>query len=159
MNTSEQSKDFPDSFFRVSVKGLCIQNGKIFIMKEAGTLTGQWELPGGGLDFGEEPREGVKREIEEEMNIKVVSVSEKPTYIWTNRIENERSMDWYYTIVLAYHVELENYDYTPTEECVEARFFAKNELQDLDLFHANTPWRKPGDVVSSSIFITVSMIP
>jgi len=27
------------------------------------------------------------------------------------------------------------------------------------LFHANTPWRKPGDVVSSSIFITVSMIP
>jgi len=134
MNTPKHSSDFPDSFYRVAVKALCVKDGKIFVMKESPNLTGQWELPGGGLDFGEEPREGLKREIEEEMGVKVLSVSKKPVYIWTNHIEGLRDMDWYYTLVLAYYVELEHYDYTPTEECVEARFFAKEELQNLDLF-------------------------
>jgi ADP-ribose pyrophosphatase YjhB (NUDIX family) len=142
MNKYQHSNDFPDSFYRVSVKGLCVKDDKIFLMKEAESLTGQWELPGGGLDFHEEPREGVKREIEEETKLKVVSMSEKPVYIWTNYIESERGMDWYYTLVLAYHVELEHYNYTPTEECVEAGFFEKNELQDLDLFKQSQKLRE-----------------
>lgn len=130
----QHSNNFPDSFHRVSVKGLCVQDGKIFLMKEPKELSGKWELPGGGLDFGELPREGIKREIEEEMGITVLSVSEQPLYAWTSLFEGWRDMDWYYSVVLAYRVELEHFDYTPTKECEEAGFFNVDELQDLDLF-------------------------
>lgn len=58
-----QSKNFPDSFFRVTVKGLYVCDGKLLLLKESKKLSGQWELPGGGLDFGEEIHVGLKREI------------------------------------------------------------------------------------------------
>ena len=134
MNKIQHSDDFPDSFHRVSVKGLCVQDDKIFLMKEPKELSGKWELPGGGLDFGESPKEGMKREIEEEMGIKVLSVSDHPLYTWTALFEGWRNMDWYYSVVLAYRVELEHFDYIPTEECEEAGFFNLEELQNLDLF-------------------------
>ncbi len=66
-----KSENFPDSFHRVSVKGLHVRDGQLLMMKESPELSGKWELPGGGLDFGEKPYEGVKREIEEEMSVKI----------------------------------------------------------------------------------------
>jgi len=62
MNNMQHSKNFPDSFYRVSVKGLCIQDGKIFLMKESSEKSGKWMLPGGGLDFGESMQEALARE-------------------------------------------------------------------------------------------------
>ena len=64
------SKDFPDSFYRVTVKGLMVKDGKLLLLKESNNLSGQWELPGGGLDFGEDIHSALKREIEEEAGIK-----------------------------------------------------------------------------------------
>lgn len=61
MNKFQHSNHFPDSFHRVSVKALCVKDDKIFPMKEPEELSGQWELPGGGLDFGESPKEGNER--------------------------------------------------------------------------------------------------
>jgi 8-oxo-dGTP diphosphatase len=135
------SSDFPDCFYRVSVKGLCVRDGKILILKEAEHLSGQWELPGGGLDFGEDPREGLRREIEEETGLLVASISFDPVYVWTSRIENRRNMPWYYTLVLGYRIELGDLDFTPSEECLEIGFFSKEELQNLDLFDQSLPLR------------------
>lgn len=130
-----KSSHFPDCFYRVSIKGLFVQNDKILLVKEPLELSGQWELPGGGLDFGEEPRAGLQREIEEEMGLEVVSVSKQPIYSWTSRFENRRGMEWYYSVVIAYRIELQSLNFTPTEECEEIKFFAKEDLQTLDLFH------------------------
>lgn len=132
-----QSPDFPDAFYRVSVKGLCVRDGKILLMREGESLGGMWELPGGGLDFGEDIREGFKREIEEETGLVVTRMSEKPEYIWTTRIENWRGMDWYYTIILGYRIEFKNLDFKPTEECRELKFISKEELMQIDLKEHN----------------------
>lgn len=129
----QKSKHFPDSFYRVSVKGLCVKDGKVLLLKESHQLSGQWELPGGGLDFGEDIQQGLRREIEEETGLKVKSISDKPLYVWTWRFENERNIDWYYSLVLAYKIELENFDFTPTEECEGLDFFSKEELDTIEL--------------------------
>lgn len=127
------SKDFPPSFYRVSVKGLVVKDGKILLLKESQVLSGQWELPGGGLDFGEDIEQGLIREVEEETGIKVKSISKHPIYTWTWRFENERGMDWFYSLVLGYQVELENYDFKTTDECEEIGFFSKEELENIEL--------------------------
>ncbi len=135
MNVIEQSsKNFPDSFFRVTVKGLYYKDGKILLVKESDELSGKWEMPGGGLDFGEDIIAGLKREIQEETGLVVTKVSKRPLYVWSWRFEDCRDMDWYYSLVIAYRIELENLDFTPSDECVEMRFFSKEDLQDAELY-------------------------
>jgi 8-oxo-dGTP diphosphatase len=133
MSAKQKSQDFPDSFYRVSVKGLVVRDGKILLLKESPKLSGQWELPGGGLDFGEDIHEALRREVQEETGIKVTKIAERPTYVWTWRIEKRREMDWYYSIVLAYRVELENLNFKITDECEEIGFFAREEFKNIEL--------------------------
>lgn len=129
----QHSKDFPDSFHRVTIKGLCVKEGKVLLVREAKALSGKWELPGGGLDFGEDIRLGFKREIQEEMGLEVIKMSEVPIYVWTHRYENRRNMKWYYSLVVAYRIEFKDFKFTPTEECEAIQFFSKEELQNIDL--------------------------
>ncbi len=135
------SEHFPDSFHRVSVKGVCVVGDKILLVKEPIELSGKWELPGGGLDFGEIPRVGLEREVEEEMKLDVISVSDQPIYAWTDRFENRRGLDWYYSLVLCYRIEFANFNFTPTSECEDIGFFTKEELQTLDIYHQSANLR------------------
>ena len=134
MEKSEtQSKYFPACFHRVTIKGLVVKDGKILLLKESPKLSGKWELPGGGLDFGEDIYEGLKREIEEEMGVKVKSIEKRPLYVWPWRFENKRNMDWYYSLVVVYKMELESFDFKITEECEDIGFFSKEELEGIEL--------------------------
>jgi len=137
-----KSKDFPDCFYRVTVKGLFVSNGKVLLIKEPLSLGGQWELPGGGLDFGENPQQGLRREIEEELTLKVTGVSEHPIFAWSSHFENWRNMDWFYSMVLVYRVELDSLEFTPSEECERIQLFSSDELQTLDLFQQIVPLRE-----------------
>lgn len=57
----------------VSVRGICVKNGKLFCVKNTGYLTGKpsefWCVPGGGVDDGEDLATALKREIKEELGI------------------------------------------------------------------------------------------
>ncbi len=129
----ERSKDFPDSFYRVTVKGLCVRDGKVLLMLEPKARSGKWEMPGGGLDFGEDIKIGFKRELEEEMGLKVTKISQAPVYVWTHKFKERRGLDWYYSLVLAYRVEFESLDFKETEECEDLSFFSKEELSKIEL--------------------------
>ena len=119
-----------------------MKDGKILLVKEAPHLANKWELPGGGIGHGEDPREALVREVKEELNLDVTYVSEQPVYVWTNRFEGCRGMDWYYSVVLAYKMELANLDFTPTEEVVDLQLFSKEELTTLDLYHQSHKLRE-----------------
>ncbi len=128
-----QSNFFPDCFYRVTVKGLYVKDGKVLLVREGDKLSADWEMPGGGLDFGEDTITGLKREIEEEMGLKVSKISNAPVYVWTHKYENKRKIDWFYSCVVAYRVEFENLDFTPSDECEAIEFFSKDELQNVKL--------------------------
>lgn len=132
------SPHFPDSFYRVSVKGLYVWDGKILLIKDStcvidGIEQTRWELPGGGLDFGETFAEGLSREVREEMGIEVANVAERPTYLWPCRKTGARNMEWYYILLLAFRFDVKDLAFTPTPECQDIHFFTKEELQKLEL--------------------------
>jgi 8-oxo-dGTP diphosphatase len=130
----EHSTYFPDSFHRVVIKALCVRDGKLLLALESKKMSGKWELPGGGLDFGEDIRVALKREVEEEMKLKIKKISDRPVYIFTHRYENNsRKIGWYYSLVLAYRVEFEDLNFTPTPECEAVAFHSKEDLKNIEL--------------------------
>jgi len=134
------SNNFPDCFYRVTIKGLCVRDGKLLLIRESESLSGQkWELPGGGLDFGEDIVTGFRREIEEEMGLTVTKMSKAPIYTWTWKYENRRNLNWFYSCVLAYRIEFADLNITPSEECEAIEFFDVAELQTLNLGGQMTP--------------------
>ena len=54
--------------------GILFKHSRVFIAKRkaAGRLPGKWEFPGGKVEDGETPEEGLKRELEEELGIEAV---------------------------------------------------------------------------------------
>jgi ADP-ribose pyrophosphatase YjhB (NUDIX family) len=57
---------------RIAAYALCLdEEGRILLCRTAPTVTpnGEWMLPGGGVEFGEDPADGVLRELEEETGL------------------------------------------------------------------------------------------
>src|SRR3989338_3741149 len=101
------SPHFPDSFYRVAVKGLCVRDGKILLSYDTTCIRGgerfsAWELPGGGMEFGETFAETLRREVMEEMGVEVSWIADRPLYSWTYKKVGSRGMDWYYSLLLAF---------------------------------------------------------
>lgn len=73
MHINPKLEDVDDSLYRVAVRALVVQNDKILVVKEVDSK--QWSIPGGGVDYGEDLKTGLLREIEEELGIAAESVS------------------------------------------------------------------------------------
>ena len=57
---------------RVTVSGFIYDNGKVLILKRGAQetfLANHWEVPGGKLEYGEDPIVGALREVKEEAGI------------------------------------------------------------------------------------------
>jgi 8-oxo-dGTP diphosphatase len=68
----------------VAVKALIIRDGKILIIKRSSkedVYKNEWDLPGGKLEFGEHPIDGLKREVKEETGLEIEVI--KPISVWT----------------------------------------------------------------------------
>lgn len=121
--------EIENCFYRISIKALVLneERNKFLITKED---NGEWELPGGGLDWGMTPQEDLPREIAEEMGIAVTWVADHPAYFLTDQTRTKKV--WIANLV--YETELEHLNFTPSEECVEVRFVNLEEVSALPVF-------------------------
>ena len=68
--------NLPNERFHVGVYGILIKEGKILLIKKArGAYKGMFDLPGGGIEFGEKVEETLKREFIEETGLVLSSYS------------------------------------------------------------------------------------
>lgn len=109
----------------MSVKALVWDKtrSKFLVIQEANS---EWELPGGGLDWGASPHDDLQREIEEEMALPVEWVAPNPSYFITFKNHREH---WVANVV--YEARVAHTDFTPSDECVAIRFVTPAEARAL----------------------------
>jgi 8-oxo-dGTP pyrophosphatase MutT (NUDIX family) len=95
---------------------------------------GTWETFGGGLDFGEDLHQALKREILEETGCEVNYVSEQPILALPHIVHNKRGMDWFYNFPIYYEVKFDTSKFDFSLQYSEIKWFSMEELQDLNVF-------------------------
>jgi 8-oxo-dGTP diphosphatase len=119
----------PSPYYRLALKGLVRDlSGKFMLVLED---NGKWELPGGGLEHGESYREGLSREIAEEMGLSLIWMAHQPSYFLTCKARDGR---WIANAV--YEIKLSDLDFKPSPECVALDFFSLEEALELPV-HEN----------------------
>ncbi len=113
---------------KVIVAGLVKKDGRVLLVKEIlESKLPYWIVPGGKVEFGESLVDAVKREIKEETNLDV---------------EVLRLLDFkehvnlkydYHTVIFFFLVKPLNESIKLPEEILDAKFFAKEEVKNLDL--------------------------
>ncbi|OGZ07606.1 MAG: hypothetical protein A3C93_02175 [Candidatus Lloydbacteria bacterium RIFCSPHIGHO2_02_FULL_54_17] len=121
-------KEIPPCFYRVSAKALILDETrtKFLVVQEQ---DGRWELPGGGIDHGEEATETLKREIKEEMGLEVLHVASQPAYLMTFL-----NVTGYWMGNALYETTVKDLNFTPSDECVALRFVTPTEAKALNAF-------------------------
>ncbi len=142
-----RGKKIPKSFYRITVKAL-IQNEewKILLLKEGRYAdkkssyyrndTWLYDLPGGGLEWGEDFRLGLAREIREEMWMKEkdIQIALEPEYIYITELDDryhrdtERD-DFYPVCMFVYRTKLTHYNFHESPECTGYEWVSIDDFQ------------------------------
>lgn len=93
-----------------------------------GEFKGQWEFPGGKVESGETPQQALKREIQEELDVKI-EVGELIDTIEYDYPTFHLSMDCFWCVVIDGEIIL--------KEAEDAKWLSKDELYNVDWLPAD----------------------
>jgi len=113
------------------VAGLIVKNGDVLICQRTRhqTMPLKWEFPGGKIEPGEQPRDALRRELEEELGIDA-QVGEEVARI-SHRYKTGNSVELRFYLVRRYGGEIENRIFR------DVRWAARAELPQYDFLEAD----------------------
>jgi ADP-ribose pyrophosphatase YjhB (NUDIX family) len=115
--------------FQVAVGAVIFnEDGQLLLCEHTYRRLHPWGLPGGDLKFGEDPVEGVKREIREETGMTIQDAR-------LLLVENSTEI---HHITLTYLCSGVKGGFIPNEEVSSVRYFATNTLPDFFFEHRVT---------------------
>ena len=113
------------------VAALIVQNGKILVCQRTRhqTMPLKWEFPGGKIEEGEQPRDALFRELEEELGIKaeIGEEVERMQHIYPNGA----AVELRFFVVQSYKGELENKIFKDLQWAV------RSQLSSFDFLEAD----------------------
>jgi len=127
----------PETHFlgQVTQKALIERDGKfLFIQypKSKPHFFGFWDMPGGRLNDGEQPLDGLRREVREEVGAEIVIGNILATGIFTNASEKKNFLVLYSATLLDSNAAL----VFQKDEAEEARWFTREEVLELPIYYA-----------------------
>ena len=115
--------DIDDCLYRVAVRAIITDNGKVLLVKE---LTNEWwAFPGGGVDHGETVESSLIRELEEELGVSAQEVTSDfkiAHYTIGDIVNTIPRMNLYFKVSLA------KKSFKKTTHVAEWRWFTKDEF-------------------------------
>lgn len=118
-------------YYLVGQKAIVVHNGEVLLLKRSDKTKGGgvWGLPGGGLDKYESPEQGIRREIEEETQLKVKSLALAHAEMLLEESEP--------ALLLIWRVEVENDNVQLNWEHDDYKWFTKEEAREENLTELN----------------------
>lgn len=117
---------------RAAAGAVVIEKGKVLLVKRKyPPKEGKWAIPGGSINLGETLQEAAEREIKEETGLTIGA--KEPVYTF-DLIEHDREghIRFHY-VVVDLQAEYVGGDLHPADDVSDARWFASDEIKDLDL--------------------------
>lgn len=129
-----------NKYTHLGVYGILIENNKVLLIKKArGPHKGKWDLPGGTIEFGEEPYTTLIREFEEETGITSMegTIYGAKSYTMIYPYQDDELEELHH-IGIIYSVTLLHDSYTLNvtgdgQDSDGARWFEASELNQLEI--------------------------
>jgi ADP-ribose pyrophosphatase YjhB (NUDIX family) len=111
-----------------SVGAAIVENGKALVTVRAREPEkGRLDVPGGFLDLGEHPVDGLVREAREELGVEIEVLGD-PVMLATHTYGAEGD----YVLALGFRARITAGEVRPTDDVVEVRWVSAGELDSLD---------------------------
>jgi ADP-ribose pyrophosphatase YjhB (NUDIX family) len=115
----------------VGVGGFIHREGKVLLIKRKfDPNRGRWSLPGGLLEVGEEPMEGARREVREELGLEVEV--ERLLQVANEVIEDEKGRVRFHFVLIDYLMTPVSEKITLNDESEEFSWFEPSAIKELD---------------------------
>ncbi|MGZ8734603.1 MAG: NUDIX hydrolase [Acidimicrobiia bacterium] len=134
----------------VAVGGVAVREDELLLVRRGhGPAAGTWSLPGGRVEFGEDLREALVREMLEETGLEIVV---EQFLGWVERIGDD--LEPYHFVILDFRVHVFDPDATPTpgDDAAEVRWVPVAELAELALTDGLLDFLVDVDVIADPFF-------
>jgi 8-oxo-dGTP diphosphatase len=113
------------------VAALILKDGKFLVCQRTRhqTMPMKWEFPGGKIEEGEQPRDALRRELDEELGIDA-TIGDEVLRI-RHEYPNRSSVELRFFVVREYQKEIENKIFN------DLRWAERSELPGLDFLEAD----------------------